>query len=124
MRDGATVIAAATALVVTVVSVAQMLWLMPRYGMTRIEAARIVFHGPLLAATIALASNSLGESLARSIGVHGGRQSSAIEFATTAVVYGCTSLVAIRFMAEGSLVAALEAVPPRVRGIVTRALGL
>jgi O-antigen/teichoic acid export membrane protein len=124
MRDGATVIAAATALVVTVVSVAQMLWLMPRYGMTRIEAARIVFHGPLLAATIALASNSLGGSLARSIGVPGGRQSSAIEFATTAVVYGCTSLVAIRFMAESSLVAALEAVPPRVRGIVTRALGL
>lgn len=124
LRDDATVIAAATALVVTVVSIAQMLWLMPRYGMTRMEAGRVVFHGPLLGATIALASHSLGGSVARSIGLHGDRVAGAVEFAVTALVYGCTSLVAIRFMAEATLVTALEAVPQRVRGIVTRALRL
>ena len=123
-KDDATVIAAATALVVTVVSVGQMLWLMPRYGMTRLETVRVVGHGPLLAATIAVASYSLGRSLTGTLGLHGGRSASAVQFAGTAIVYAGTSLAAIRFMAESSLLTTLEALPPRARGIASRLLRL
>lgn len=124
MKDDATVIAAATALVVTVVSIGQMLWLMPRYGMTRLETVRVIGHGPLLAATIAVAAYSLGSSVAGAVGLRGERAFSAVQFGCTAIVYGCTSLVAIRFMAESSLLTALEALPPRARGIASRLLQL
>ena len=124
LQDDASVIAAATALVVTLVSIGQMLWLMPRYGMTRAEAARVVLHGPLLAATIAVAAYSLGTSITRSAGLHGDRVASGVQFGCTVLVYGVTSLVAIRFMAENSLVTTLEALPPRARAVALRILRL
>ena len=118
-------ISASTAIAVAAISIWQLLWFMPAYGIDRWQTVRTLLRGPLLACTLAVAAHAIGTSLTDSIMVpDGSRVDAAIELGITALVYGLGALLAVRFMAETTVFGVVEMLPPRLRTVATRVLRL
>jgi hypothetical protein len=117
-----TIVGAATGVAMTVVSVAQLIWIARVYSFGAEEVLRQLTFGPAVAVLTAIAAQSIGHSAIESLHYAPGRAASAVEFATVFVTYLTLVALILRFTAESTIRETIEILPasarPRLRSIL------
>jgi O-antigen/teichoic acid export membrane protein len=119
-----TAVCASTGLTMTAASLAQLVWIMRKYGTEWQSLLRMLSFGPMLALLTAVASQSVGHSLVTTLALPDGRFSAAVELAAVCGVYGALILMAIRFTAEPTLRDTISVLPAGLRDRMNRLLAL
>ena len=119
-----TAVCASTGLTMTAASLAQLVWIMRKYGTEWQSLLRMLAFGPLLALLTAVASQSVGHSLVTTLALPEGRFSAAVELAVVCGVYGALIVMAIRFTAESTLRDTISVLPAAVRDRLNRLFAL
>jgi O-antigen/teichoic acid export membrane protein len=117
-----TAVCASTGLTMTAASLAQLVWIMRKYGTEWQSLLRMLSFGPMLALLTAVASQSVGHSLVTTLALPEGRFSAAVELAVVCGVYGALILMAIRFTAESTLRDTISVMPAGLRDRLNRLL--
>jgi O-antigen/teichoic acid export membrane protein len=117
-----TAVCASTGLTMTAASLAQLVWIMRKYGTEWQSLLRMLSFGPMLALLTAVASQSVGHSLVTTLALPDGRFSAAAELAVVCGVYGALILMAIRFTAESTLRDTISVLPATLRDRLNRLL--
>jgi hypothetical protein len=117
-----TAVCASTGLTMSAASLAQLVWIMRKYGTEWQSLLRMLAFGPLLALLTAVASQSVGHSLVTTLALPEGRFSAAVELAVVCGVYGALIVMAIRFTAESTLRDTISVLPAGLRDRLNRLL--
>ena len=117
-----TIVCASTGLTMTLASLAQLVWVMRKYGTGWKTLLSMLTFGPMLALLTAVAAQSIGHSLVTTLELPSGRLGAAIELGAVCTVYGMLIVLAIRFTAEGTLRDTIGALPAGVRNRLNRVL--
>ena len=119
-----TIVCAGTGLMMTFASLAQLVWIMRKYGTGWNTLLSMLTFGPLLAMLTAVAAQSIGHSLVTTLALPSSRLGAGIELGAVCSVYGMLIVLAIRFTAEGTVRDTISVLPARVRDRLNSVLGL
>ena len=119
-----TVICAATGVTMTITSLAQLVWIMRQFQVSRSDIIQHLTFGPGLALLTALAAQSIGHSIHTSLALTPGRFGAAVEFVSVATVYTVLIAMAVRFTAEETLRTTIDVLPGPARRLLNQAFQL
>lgn len=115
-----TVICAATGATMTLASLAQLVWIMRQFNVSRRDILQHLTFGPGLALLTGLASQSIGHSIRESMVLSAGRIGATVEFIAVATTYTVLITAAVRFTAEETLRTTFDVLPVPARRFLHR----